>query len=210
MVLPVILIRLDDFGSEQSTKGHSSAPPFSLERHRFDLNLSVPIQRLICFVRLYPVGYSIPFLVPIVLSVHIPLGFCFEPVSWNAPVTHYGFSYLPFLLNHTDCDFSQPYISIWHCYRPVPSQFSSVLLGHSNHGHFIDPRPVGGTIHLWTAFVVLFHTATLRPLSAFVSLLSTPPFTGDAVCSREGVSGRYPFIPPFGLSVLLIKDFVLL
>jgi len=41
-------------------------------------------------------------------------------------------------------------------------------LGHSDHRHFIDPRPVGDTIHLWTAFVVLFcqpHYGRSQPTS---------------------------------------------
>lgn len=27
------------------------------------------------------------------------------------------------------------------------------LFRHSHHGRIIDPRPIGGTVHLWTAFV---------------------------------------------------------
>jgi len=69
----------------------------------------------------------IPFLVPIILSMHIPLGACFEPVSLNVPAgfsafAHYGFSYFEFLLNHTDHAFASVYISTDLSFRPVPSQ----------------------------------------------------------------------------------------
>ena len=37
-------------------------------------------------------GYSVPFLVPIVLSLHMPLSFCYKPVSWGTPMMHHGFS----------------------------------------------------------------------------------------------------------------------
>ena len=37
--------------------------------------------------------YPLPFLVPVILSVHIPLGACSKPVSLDAPVTHHGVSY---------------------------------------------------------------------------------------------------------------------
>jgi len=33
---------------------------------------------------------SIPFLVPIILSVHIFLGFCYSPASLEMPVTSHG------------------------------------------------------------------------------------------------------------------------
>lgn len=32
------------------------------------------------------------FLVPIILSVHMLLGFCFEPDSLNVPIKRYGIS----------------------------------------------------------------------------------------------------------------------
>ena len=47
-------------------------------------------------------GYLTPFLVPIILSVHIPLGFCYKPVSLDVPVTHHGISYHLLLLYRAD------------------------------------------------------------------------------------------------------------
>ena len=86
--------------------------------------------QLICllfFVRKSLSWDPIPFLVPIILSVHIPLGLRFSPVSLDAPLTHHGRSYIRFLLNHTDGELTPPYISIWPTFRPVHSRFSSVL-----------------------------------------------------------------------------------
>ena len=81
------------------------------------------VLRLLTFLLKSP----IPFLVPIILSVHIPLGLRFSPVSLDAPLTHHGRSYIRFLLNHTDSELTPPYISIWPTFRPVHSRFSSVL-----------------------------------------------------------------------------------
>lgn len=68
---------------------------------------------LLFFVILYSQRkYLLPFLVPIILSVHIPLGSCFKPVGWDVPVTHQGISCRRFLLYPTNCDCSQTYISI--------------------------------------------------------------------------------------------------
>ena len=40
---------------------------------------------LLFFVILYPSGYPLPFLVPITLSLHIPLGACYEPFRSTCP-----------------------------------------------------------------------------------------------------------------------------
>ena len=45
---------------------------------------------------------SVPFHVPIILSVHISLGVRYSPVSLIVPVTQYGVSYFRFLLHRTD------------------------------------------------------------------------------------------------------------
>ena len=71
-------------------------------QHRFD--------SLLFFVCL--LLRSVPFLVPIILSLHLSLGFRFKPVGLNVPVTHYGLSYLQLLLARTDCVFNALYISI--------------------------------------------------------------------------------------------------
>ena len=81
---------------------------------------------------------------------------------------------------------------------------------HSNHRYFIDLRPVGDTIHLWTAFVMLYFTAMLRSLSAdFTELLTVSVSAYTASRSIKGsVSRRYPVIPLLGLSVLLFFSFI--
>ena len=109
---------------------------------------------------------------------------------------------MQFLLHRTNCDSSQPYISACSVLLdPYLRKFVRPS-GHSNHRYFIDPRHVGDTIHLWTAFVWGFATP-LRPLSAvFAELLTHQVSHIYASRSlRESVSGRYPFIPLFGLSV---------
>ena len=70
-------------------------------------------------------------------------------------------------------------------------------LCHSHHGYLIDPRHIGCTIHLWTAFVSLTCYG--------ISLPALPGFTQSLASAcrsiRGGVSGRYSFIPPLELSV---------
>lgn len=65
---------------------------------------------------------------------------------------------------------------------------------------------MGNTIHLWIAFVYdwYFSNNYLRLLSAdFTELLTFEVSLFNASRSiRVGVSGRYPLIPPIGLSVL--------
>lgn len=102
-----------------------SIPPPSLQRLlRFELCFSALI-RLLIVLRQSTVNFygSIPFLVPTILSIHISLGYRFEPANSNTPVTYYGLSYLQFLLNHISDDFIVLYISIWFWFRPVHSRF---------------------------------------------------------------------------------------
>lgn len=148
---------------------------------------------------------SVLFLVPIILSLHISLGLCFEPVCLNAPVTHYGLSQRIFLLNRTNNDFSLLHISIQSGFRPVHSQIRQSLFGHSDHRYFIDSRPVGNAVRLRTGFVAF----ALRLLSAvFTELLTVwiSSFTASRSI-RVSVSGRYSFIPLIGSPVLPIQNF---
>ena len=126
-------------------------------------------------------GYVVPFQVPTILSLHLSVGFHSEPVSLKAPVTLYGFSCEQCLLNHTNDDFSSQHISMLQKYRPVHSRICQFQREHSNHRQFIDPRHVGNTIHLWTAFVWALYFFHLRLLSAaFTELL-----TGAVSCPRQ-------------------------
>ena len=83
--------------------------------------------------------------------------FCYEPVSLEMPVTSHGRSQGKFLLNHTDCALTHPYISIWSSCRPVHSQIcQSTRRGeHSSHRYFIESRPMSSISHLWDTFVNL-------------------------------------------------------
>ena len=118
------------------------------------------------------------------------------------PVTYHGRSEGKFLLNHTDCALTHPYISTWSSFRTVPSQIrqSARQSRHSNHRYFIDTRPIGNTIHLWTAFGN-FIGKLLRLLSVVVVGLHTISFTETACPPSVSVSGRYPIIPLIKLSV---------
>ena len=92
------------------------------------------------------------FCVPIILSLHIALGACFEPVSLIVPLTLYGFSYKQFLLSHTNSPFEWIHISMYCAFRPVRSQVRQSFYGHSHHSYFIDPRHIGNISHLWDTF----------------------------------------------------------
>ena len=113
---------------------------------------------LLFFVRKSSIEDPLPFLVPIILSVHIyPQVSCYSPVSLNVPITQYGRSQVQFLLNHTDYALTHPYISAWSSYRTVHSQIRQLARQgkHSNHKYFIESRLIGSTSHLWDDFVEL-------------------------------------------------------
>ncbi len=89
------------------------------------------------------------------ICTFIPLGFCYSPASLDMPVTYHGRSQGKFLLNHTGCALTHPYISIWSSFRTVHSQIRQFARQskHTNHRYFIEPRLIGNTPHLWGAFV---------------------------------------------------------
>ena len=82
------------------------------------------------------------------------LGLHYEPVSLPVPVTQHGRSEGKFLLNHTDCALTHPYISIWSSFRPVHSRIRQFTRRgkHSNHRYFVDSWPISSTICFQTAF----------------------------------------------------------
>jgi len=81
---------------------------------------------------------------------------------------------------HIDNFYSSTLTVIYHIYTFLYNRFLDPYIrefvspfGHSNHGYFIDPRPVGSTIHLWMAFVCGIPLIHLRLLSAdFTELLT--------------------------------------
>lgn len=92
--------------------------------------------------------------------------------------------------------------------EPLLHRFVSQLR-HTHHRYFIDPRHIGHTIHLWTAFVGLFSSTAIRWLSAdFTELLTRLECKRASRSIREGVSRRYPIVPPFGLPVLLKRNII--
>ena len=119
---------------------------------------------LLLFVHRQPCGCLLPFLVPITLSLHIPLGACFEPDSLAAPVTLHGFSSIQFLLIHAAVrSIGRDAFLRLRRIDPYIRRFVSSL-EHSHLGYFIDSRPMGDTSHLWDAFVLLGHGHS-RPTS---------------------------------------------
>ena len=127
-------------------------PPFPLqELHQFEHYFSVPIQLLILLRQL--TIRSIPFLVPIILSVHSALGFCYEPVSLNVPLTHYGISLERYLLCHTYDAFTPIAFLQCNLLDPYFRNFVSPYSGHSNRSWFIDPRHISSTNCLQLAFL---------------------------------------------------------
>lgn len=147
---------------------------------------------------------SVLFLVPIILSLHISLGLCFEPVCLNAPVTHYGLSQRIFLLDRTNNDFSLLHISIQSGFRPVHSQIRQSLFGHSDHRYFIDSRPVGNAVRLRTSFPVWFlcwfifylPQANRTQVSCFGKQKRRVVHGTAFFLSCLGVGFWYKFVPP--------------
>ena len=129
-------------------------PPFPLqELHRFDHCFSAAVHLLIFFVRFF-LAKAAAFPRSDNSIFTIPLGFRYEPVSLPVPVTQHGRSEGKFLLNHTDCALTHPYISIWSSFRPVHSRIRQFTRfgEHSNHRYFIDSWPIGSTICFQNAF----------------------------------------------------------
>ena len=127
-------------------------PPFPLQKlHWFEHYFSVPIQLLI-FLRQLTIR-SIPFLVPIILSVHTALGFCYKPVSLPVPLTLHGISYIRFLLCHThDACTSTAFLQFLSLDSYL-HKFVSWVYQHSNLSYFIDPRHIDCTNCLQSAFL---------------------------------------------------------
>ena len=62
-----------------------------------------------------------------------------------------------------------------HGIDPYIRGFRQLSCKHSNLGYFVDLRPIGSTVHLWTAFVgLVFLQQSIRLLSAdFTELLTS-------------------------------------
>ena len=143
--------------------------------------------------------------VPIILSVHIYLGALLW--SWqlgSACNTARYFISENFTLPHCRCSLTACTFLCSRIIDPYIRRFVRCF-HHSHHIYFIDPRHIGSTIHLWTAFVENFHFPYGCSLPTSPSFWQNQ-FPNNASRSiRGGVSRRYPIIPPLGLSVLLIK-----
>lgn len=90
-VIPEILIRLNEC-LLKVTDLRSFLFSHYKKVHWFDLYFSASVEMLIFFVIMQLLNCPKPFSVPIILSLHILLGFCFRPDSLNPPVIGYGIS----------------------------------------------------------------------------------------------------------------------
>lgn len=94
-----------------------------------------------------------PFHVPIFLSVHIPLGGPFKPVRLGGACNAAGIFILTTLTRpHAHRHRRQPHFCGSFVLTRTFGASSVRSTAHSHHGYFIDPRHIGCTIHLWTAF----------------------------------------------------------
>ena len=89
-----------------------------------------------------------------------------------------------------------------HGIDPYIRGFRQSVVDNSHHRYFVDSRRVICIQYLYRTFVSRVATL-LRQTSADFIELQTPAFTAGAGRSiREGISGRYPIILPFELSVV--------
>lgn len=105
-----------------------------------------------------PVPFSCPvaYHVPIILSVHISLGACSEPVGLILPVTICGLSYIRILLNRTNFQING---NIHFCILKGLDPYIHKFVRFSNHSHlryFIDPRRVTYSRYLYLPFRSIF------------------------------------------------------
>ena len=88
---------------------------------------SVPLKRIVdCHV-------------PIILSLHMHLGVCFEPDSLGMPLTSQGISYRTFYFTSLPPYQNGLYISIQWCFRLVHSQFRQTLPSFSPYTFYRPP-----------------------------------------------------------------------
>ena len=145
---------------------------------------------------------SVPFHVPIILSVHISLGVRYSPVSLIVPVTQYGVSYFRFLLHRTDPQLSVHTFLYGKHLDPYIRGFRQSVVDNSHHRYFVDSRRVICIQYLYHTFDSCISTLFRQTSADFIEL-QTPTITVGAGRSiREGISRRYPIILPFELSVV--------
>ena len=102
---------------------------------------------------------------------------CACNTSWSF-ILPYFYSTTPTAL------FAHRCISATSSFRPVHSQIRQSPMGHSHHGHFVDPRPISSAVHLWAVFHGLTRLGCFQPTS--------PSFKHSAfpLTMLVGVSGK--------------------
>ena len=144
-----------------------------------------------------------PFHVPIFLSVHIPLGGPFKPVHLSGTCNTAGSFILTTLTHpHTHRRRRQPHFCGSFVLTRTFRASSVRSTAHPHHGHFIDPRRIICTPHRWGAFLGLTVRADFRRLPRALGHSASLRLHHARRSLRAGVSGRYPIIPPVGISVL--------
>ena len=114
-----------------------------------------PQSKQLIILRLYRIMRIVGCHVPIILSVHIYLGALLW--SWQLDnacnIVRYFISE-NLTLPHCHCSKA---VCTFLCSRVLDPYIRRFVryFNHSHHIYFIDPRPMGYTIHLWTAFVLL-------------------------------------------------------
>ena len=91
------------------------------------------------------------------------------------------------------------HISMPSWYRPYIRGFRQSYFKHSDLGYFVDLRPIGSTVHLWTAFVgLVIIQQSIRLLSADFTELLTGQFS--LTPASRSIKGAFQgVIPSFHL-----------
>ena len=124
-----------------------AVPPFSITENIIGSATTLPTIKTAYCSSSVPHKRIVGCHVPIILSLHMHLGVCFEPDSLTVPVTLQGISYLLILLYLTVAALA---VCTFLCSKRIDPYIRSFAkrFRHSHHMHFIDPRPIGYTVHL--------------------------------------------------------------
>ena len=131
-----------------------AVPPLSITENINSSATTLPTIKTAYCYSFVPLTRIMGCHVPIILSLHMHLGVCFKPDSLAMPVTLQGISYQLILLYLTVAALA---VCTFLCSHVIDPYIRRLVrrFRHSHHMHFIDPRPIGYTVHLWTDFVPL-------------------------------------------------------
>lgn len=124
----------------------------------------------------------------------MPLGLSFKPVCFDVPVTRQGISERPILLYPTYAIFTAvTFLSLFLLDLYIQT-FASGSQPHSHHRHFIEPRPIECTTHLWAAF----HNSQIDLVWAFFSRLQRAVSAQDIafLCFQRSIRRAFQGVTP--------------